>query len=256
MANSRGNHNGTGNLNPEGLLGKIQSARWVDLTHPFTEGMPYWPGRLQEPFAHTVEEVRPRVWGGCFTMAEHMGTHIDAPRHFVETGRSASELKLEEMISLGVLIDCSDRAERSPDYSLTVDDVLDWEQRHGQIPVQGTVLLHSGWASRWRDAEAYLNRDDQGVLHFPGFSGEAVRFLVESRSVRALGLDTLSADNMVQTLEQDSPVHRTVHESDGRILENLAGLDQLPAKDFVLLVASIPIEGATGAPARVVAFVP
>jgi kynurenine formamidase len=47
-----------------------------------------------------------------------------------------------------------------------------------------------------------------------------------------------------------------VHEADGRIIENLARLDELPAKGFILVVASILIEGGTGAPARVFALIP
>lgn len=237
------------------LLQQLRSVRMVDLTHPYAIGMPYWPGRLQHPFEHIVEEVRPRVWGGCFRMAEHSGTHVDAPRHFVAEGRSAEALKVEEMILLGVVIDVSDQAAADPDYSLTVDEIWQWERRHGPIPPGAAVLLHSGWGRRWHDAEAYLNKDAEGVLHFPGYSGEAARFLVEERRTTLLGVDTLSADNMVRTLAEDSPVHRVVHEADGQIIENVANVDKLPATDFILFVSSIPIKGATGAPARVVAFV-
>ncbi len=242
-------------MNGEALLKQIRTARLVDLTYPFAVGMPYWPGRLQEPFSHTVEEVRPRVWGGCFTLAEHMGTHVDAPRHFVAGGRATDELRLDEMISLGVVIDISEEADRDPDYSLSVDDILQWERQHGQLGADTAVLLHSGWGKRWHDAGTYLNKDAEGVLHFPGFGGEAARFLVHERGVRTLGLDTLSADNMVTTLAEDSPVHRVVHEADGRIIENIDRLDHLPAKDFVLVVSSISVKGGTGAPARVFALV-
>ncbi len=192
------------NVKAKELLETIRSFKVVDLTYPLAEGMPYWPGRLQEPFRHVVEEVRPRVWGGCFTMAEHSGTHVDAPRHFVSDGRSTGELIPQEMISLGVVVDVSEKAERDPDYSMTIDDMLHWERRYGEIRGETTVLLHSGWGRRWHDAEAYVNKDGEGVLHFPGFSGEAARWLVEERGVSVLGLDTLSADNMVMTLAQDS----------------------------------------------------
>jgi len=185
-----------------------------------------------------------------------MGTHVDAPRHFVADGRTTGELRLDEMILPGVVIDISEKADRDPDYSLSVDDVIRWEREHGQIPTGAIVLLHSGWGRRWNDGEAYLNRDAEGVLHFPGYSGEAARFLVEERGVTSLGLDTLSADNMVRTLAEDSPVHRVVHESDGLIIENLARLERLPVKDFIVIVAPVPIQGGTGAPARVLAIVP
>lgn len=243
-------------MNSMDLWRSLRTRRRVDLTHPLAEGMPYWPGRLQEPFSHTVEEVRARVWGGCFAMAEHMGTHIDAPRHFVAHGRTAEELRLDEMISLGIVVDISDRVERDPDYSLTIDDLRRWEREHGRIPSEATVLLHSGWGRRWTDARSYLNEDAEGVLHFPDFSGDAARFLVQERGVTTLGLDTLSADNMIHTIEADSPVHRLVHEADGRIIENLARLDELPPKDFILILAPLPIEGGTGAPIRIFAVIP
>ena len=243
-------------MKAEELFRQIRSSRLVDLTHSFVEGMPYWPGRLQEPFRHTIEEVRPRVWGGCFNMSEHLGTHVDAPRHFVANGRSTDQLRPEEMISWGVVIDVSDKVRQDPDYSLTIADVRRWEREFGEIPRQAIVMLHSGWGERWQNFDAYLNKDAEGVLHFPGFSGEAARMLVEERSISALGLDTLSADNMVRTLAEDSPVHRTVHEADGRIIENVARLDRLPERDFILVVASIPIEGGTGAPARIFALIP
>ncbi|MBI3949069.1 MAG: cyclase family protein [Acidobacteria bacterium] len=243
-------------MNGETLLEQIRSTPMVDLTYSFTEKMPYWPGRLQEPFSHTVEEVRPRVWGGCFTMAEHMGTHVDAPRHFVADGRTTAELRLDEMISLGVVIDVSDKVDGDPDYSLTVDDVFRWERQNDRIAANSAVLLHTGWGRRWHDPGAYLNKDGDGVLHFPGFSGEAARFFIEERRVNVLGLDTLSADNMVTTIAHDSPVHRRVQEADGRIIENLARLDELPPRGFILVIASILIEGGTGAPARVFALIP
>lgn len=241
-------------MTDDSLLKQLRACKAVDLTHPFHEQMPYWPGKLQEPFHHTVEEVRRRVWCGCFSMPEHMGTHLDAPKHFVENGQSMHELDIKDFIAEGVVIDVSDNAEREADYSLTYDDIERWEKQNGKIPPRAIVFMNSGWGKRWNDFDGYLNRDSEGMLHFPGFSAEAARYLVHERDAVTLGLDTLSADNMLMTVTEDSPVHRIVHGAGRTIIENVANLDTLPPRGIMVLVAPVPIQGGTGAPARIFSF--
>lgn len=61
-------------------------------------------------------------------MACDVGTHIDAPSHWFPDGRDISQLKPEELICPGVVIDISDsKIKDNPDYALTLQDVLDWE---------------------------------------------------------------------------------------------------------------------------------
>jgi len=66
-----------------------------------------------------------------------------------------------------------------------------------------------------------------------------------------LAIDTLSADN---GLADNSPCHRLVHGAGAYILENLANLELLPERGAFILIAPLPIQGGTGAPARVLAF--
>lgn len=238
------------------LLERLSRSKIVDLTYKFHANMPYWPGKLQEPFRHIVEEVRSKVWGGCFSMPEHIGTHVDAPRHFVADGAPIDELPTRDFVAEAVVIDVSKKAESNADYCLAVEDLDRWEKRYGKIPKKSVVMMCSGWGKRWDSFDAYLNRDSTGMLHFPGFSAEAARFLIEERNVAALGLDTLSADNMVKTVEEDSPVHRIVHGAGRRIIENLANLKAIPTRGTVVVVAPVPVKGGTGAPARIFAFVP
>ena len=90
-----------------------------------------------------------------------------------------------------------------------------------------------------------------GRMHFPGFSAEAVKFLIERRNIRGIGLDTLSID---PGQSRDFAVHHLLG-SHGRYgLENLAGLDDLPPVGFYLIVAPIKIETGTGGPTRVFAI--
>ena len=49
----------------------------------------------------------------------HMGTHVDAPRHFYEDGPGMDEIPLERMMGEGVVI----RLDKSVNEEISVDDL-------------------------------------------------------------------------------------------------------------------------------------
>ncbi len=241
----------------QGRLEKILSGRGriVDLTHRLSSKIPYWPGGQYRPFEFTALATLPRdgVYSGFFAMPEHMGTHVDAPNHFVEGQPSVDEIRPDQLICRAVVLDVRDRVRQNPDYQLTVSDIRRWEQTHGRIPRRALVFLHTGWGTRWESPKDYLNRDAQGVMHFPGFSPEAAEFLVKERQILGLGIDTLSVD---YGPSKDFPVHHITHGAGKYHLENVANLDRLPARGAAVVVGVLPIEGGSGGPARVLALLP
>ncbi len=90
-------------------------------------------------------------------------------------------------------------------------------------------------------------------MHFPGFSAEVSRFLVEERSIRGIGIDTLSVDPAAAA---DYPVHGIVNGSGKYHLENVAELHRLPEAGASLIVAPIKIKGGSGGQVRIFAVVP
>jgi kynurenine formamidase len=223
----------------------------VDLTHPLHSSMPYWPGEGYGPFEYTQINFLERDGkaAGTFGMPEHMGTHIDAPTHFVASSMSVDRLELETLIRPAVVLDISDRAAAAPSTLLQPSDVVQWESRHGQVPPGAVALMNSGWARRWTNPDRYRN-DADGVMRFPAISVESATLLLQ-RGVVGLGVDTLSADSGEAP---NSPAHRLMHAAGAYILENLANLDQVPEAGAFVLIAPLPIVGGTGAPARVIAF--
>ena len=241
---------------PGGIFEWIASGETqiVDLTHALNAQNPYWPGPGNKPFHYeifaTLEEDQ--VFEGRFTMDEHTGTHIDAPNHFVAGQISLDRIPLNQLFVPAVVIDVRSETARNADYQLAVDDINQWEQSHGRVPANAMVLAHTGWETRWNDFVAYKNADNDGVLHFPGFSEAAAELLVEERNVAGLGIDTLSVDYGMST---DFAVHHISHARGKYHLENLANLGSLPPAGAFLIVAPIKIEEGTGGPARVFGLV-
>jgi kynurenine formamidase len=137
-----------------------------------------------------------------------------------------------------------------------VADLERWERAHGRLPAGAIVLMRSGWARFWPDKARYLGtaeRGDTQHLHFPGFSREAAEWLVRERQVAAIAVDTASIDHGPAT---DFPVHRVVAAADLPAFENVANLDRLPEAGATIVALPMKIGGGTGAPARIVAFLP
>jgi kynurenine formamidase len=232
----------------------------VDLTHALDSVTLYWP---TSPSRFHLERLAygptPGGWfyaANAFSAPEHGGTHLDAPIHFHEGGATADRVPLERLVAPAVVIDVTARTAADPDYRLTVEDVEEFERRHGAVPAGSIVLLRTGWSSRWPEARAYLGDDrpgDASNLHFPSYGVDAARLLVERRQVAALGADVASIDYGPST---DFLVHRIAAQRGVPGLENLTNLDRLPATGAVVAALPLKIAGGSGGPARVVALVP
>jgi kynurenine formamidase len=227
----------------------------VDLSWPLNDKSAYWPGENYQPFKlETIATLeKDGVLSKAFSTPEHLGTHLDAPNHFEAGKPSVDQIPPERLFSPGVVIDVAPAVSADPDYLLSVADVEQFERDHGRIPDHAVVLAHTGWSKFWDNPTRYQNRDVRDKLHFPGFSPEAVAFLIENRQVRGVGIDTLSVDH---GLSRDFPVHHLLGKADAYGLENLAALDKLPATGFYLFVAPIKIETGSGGPTRAFAVWP
>jgi kynurenine formamidase len=232
----------------------------VDLSHAYGANTLYWPTSTTR--FKLDREAHGRTAGGWFYAAnslstpEHGGTHLDAPHHFSETGRTTEQIPLEQLVAQAVVIDATAQTAKDRDYLLTRDDVLQFEKANGPIAKGTIVLLRTGWSRHWPEAKAYLGDDtpgDASKLSFPSFGADAARLLVEERAVAALGIDTASIDYGRST---DFQVHRIAAAKNVPGFENLTNLDRLPARGAVVIALPMKIEGGSGGPLRAVALVP
>jgi kynurenine formamidase len=232
----------------------------VDLSHAYGPRTLYWPTSATR-FTLTAD-ASGRTPGGWFyasntlSTPEHGGTHLDAPHHFAENGRTTDQIPLDQLVAPAVVIDVSAKAAKDRDYRLTRDDVLQFEKAGAAIARGTIVLLRTGWSRHWPDARAYLGDDtpgDASKLSFPSYGVDAARLLVEERGVAALGIDTASIDYGRST---DFEVHRVAAARNVPGFENLTNLDRLPARGALVVALPMKIEGGSGGPLRAIALVP
>jgi kynurenine formamidase len=118
------------------------------------------------------------------------------------------------------------------------------------------VLLRTGWSARWPDRKRYLGDDtpgDASRLHFPSFGRDAAQWLVQTREVGALGVDTASID---AGTSKDFQVHQIAAAANVPGLENLTNLDQLPERGAWVIALPMKIAGGSGGPLRAIALLP
>jgi kynurenine formamidase len=237
-----------------------RAGRWIDLTHAFSESTIYWPTDTAGFRLDTLASgPTPGGWfyaSYAFSSAEHGGTHLDAPFHFAEGRLATDEIPLSGLIGPAAVLDVSDRAD--PDYLVSVADLTGWESEHGELPNGGILLLRTGWGARWDDRTAYLGTSLTGPeavaeLHFPGLSAEAAEWLVANRGIVAVGIDTPSIDSGQST---DFRAHVILYAENISGFENVANLDLLPETGSYVVALPMKIEGGSGGPLRIVAFVP
>ena len=167
------------------------SIRVVDLTQPLGPdtpviGLPEMfgasPGLSMEVISR-YDDAGPAWYWNTITLGEHTGTHFDAPIHWI-TGKDLPDnrcdtIPAQRFVGPACVVDVSGDVAADPDFVLTPERILSWEEDHGRIPPGSWFLLRTDWSKRSGAAE-FLNLAEDGP-HSPGFSPAASRFLAEER---------------------------------------------------------------------------
>lgn len=238
-----------------------EQSRLIDLTHSFGEDTIVWPTEQDFRLVHQQAGETP---GGYYyasnrlEMAEHGGTHIDAPIHFSRGGQTLDQIPIEHLVGSGVRIDVTGRCANDRDYLVSIQDFEQWEVVRGKIPQRSIVLIDTGFGRYWPSRQEYLGtelRGSQGVkaLHFPGLHPMAAAWLVRERQVKAVGIDTASIDHGQSTTFES---HVALLSQNVPVLENLSDLRDLPDRGFDVIALPMKIAGGTGGPLRVIAVLP
>jgi kynurenine formamidase len=242
------------------------SVEIVDLTQPLSESTPVI--KLPPPFANTPGLSRTEIsryddrgpaWAWyTLTIGEHVGTHLDAPIHWVtgKDGADVASVPAASLVGPACVIDKTAETEANPGYLLTVADLEAWEAENGRVPDGAWVLLRTGWGSRAQDEAAFLNVGENGP-ETPGPDVEASRWLAHERQISGFGVETVGIDaGAAGGFDPPFPLHNFLLGAGRLGLTQLANLERLPITGALIVVAPLRLVGGTGSPSRVFAFVP
>lgn len=234
----------------------LTAAKLVNLSHQIDEESPHFPA-LPSLSKKDIFTLKDGFHVQEFTVVGQYGTHIDAPIHFVEGGKWLEEIPLEDLFLPLYVIDKSEAVAANPNYELTKEDILVFEAEHGQIATGSFVAFRSDWHKRWPNQEAFRNLDHNGHQQTPGWSHEALAFLIHERGVKAVGHETLDTDSGKAAADNGGALKQEYYLLEQGIyqVEVLANLDQVPATGSLISIAFPNWKQATGSPVRAIAYV-
>lgn len=214
----------------------------IDLSLPIEEGMMTFPTHWHPVVEITIlgrhgiegRETRKVVLG------THIGTHADAPRHFIPNGGTIDEVPLDVLVGAATVADFT---ECQP---LQEIDVADLKRRLGD-KVPKRLILRTGWSRYFGDMKFYNE--------YPFLSENAAQWLVDN-GVRLIAMDTPSPDNPAHSrgTAKDSPNHKILLGAGVVLVEYLTNLKALTALEVELIVMPLKLKGCDGAPARCAAI--
>jgi len=179
-------------------------------------------------------------------LATHIGTHVDAPFHFVDGATTVENMPLEKYAGPALLLDLRQVFKgRSP---LLVSE-LEAAGANAETVKDKIVVLFTGWAEAESGGPKFYG-------HGPYLSTEGAAFLADC-GANAVAVDfpiDKHPETPLSTIK-DFPVHRLLLGQNIPLIENLINLDKLVGKEFELWALPLKLKGGDGAATRAVARV-
>lgn len=199
---------------------------FIDLTLPIDEHIPVFPG---DPPAEIkqISTIIEKGWNEKqLVITSHFATHIEAPLHMVENGKTLSDYPIDSFFGEAIVFDVRGQ--------LIIDVNVDIVKPHD------IVFFRTDHVNHIYEPTYFENN--------PVFSKETIENLIK-KEISIIGIDSFTPDNEPYSL------HKKLFHHDIRIVENLMHLDQIPSQRFFCYIFPLNIKEADGAPCRVVAQV-
>lgn len=202
---------------------------YLDLTHPFTNKMPFYPG--DEP--PELKQIATIAKDGCnnyqVTTNMHIGTHMDGPLHMIANGKKLSDISVERFFGRGKLIDARGKSKIGEDLLANVS-----------IEAGDIILIMTGFARHFGEPVYYEK--------YPVITEAFAQKIIEHK-VKIVAMDTPSPDR------EPFKIHKLLLTKEILIIENLVNLEHLMGVAYFEIIA-LPVKfEADSAPVRVVAII-
>lgn len=214
----------------------------IDLSYALDATTPPFPGdppvevyvQAKIPADHPPGTPAGSLNVGRLLTGLHVGTHMDAPFHFYNQGRTIDQVALARTVGPALLINLGEKA---PKAEITPEEL--WPHQ-AAITQTRRILLNTGWASHWGQADYFTD--------FLVISAAAAQLLV-AWGVTLVGIDTPSVDSYPY------PVHFALLGNDILIVENLTNLTRIQQARVEFIAVPLKITARDASPVRVLAIV-
>jgi arylformamidase len=201
----------------------------LDVSVPLVAGMPAYPGNPD----FELQPVKRIADGGSSNVSRlilgtHTGTHVDAPRHFIDDGVTVDALSLDLLIGRARVVDISRRG------GIGAEELAEAGLREDI-----RVLLKTSNSALWNDT--HFHQD------YTYITEEGARYLVE-QGVKVIGVDYLSVE---QYKKAGAPAHRALLSQGVVIIEGL-NLSEAEPGMYEMYCLPLRVAGGDGGPARVI----
>lgn len=225
---------------------------YYDLSHPFDENT-YHPFGFPS-FINQQHFASHGCRHAIATFSLHTSTHIDAPYHMVENGKSLEDISLAELIGPAVVVDLSPLygPECAPSRAVGVEQLEKrLEIAKLEIRAKDALILYLGRANQYL-TDTYRYYTDYSTLGF-----DLCQWIAQHK-LRLVGLDAPDVDLPQEYLcPPFAPVnHRYLLERNIYVIENVGGeITKLLNRRIELIPAPLKIQGsyASGSPVRLLA---
>jgi kynurenine formamidase len=241
----------------------------------------FWAGSQTPPFTIHPNAIidkperRPfrNVWySNTLTFDEHLGTHYDAPSHFIpslETGMKIAskwgewdneKCPPEWFMGPAKVIDCTnlmDKADPGKSPMIGIDMIKDWESRYGAIQKGDVVVFYTGYTDKYYKAFPAGNRMVYDVVEKGTAPGWAAPAPETAAWLGDRGIKCLAAD--IPSMGPWQVIRETHLEGLGRgmvYVEQLVNLGKLPPTGAYFIFLPVKTRGTSGGPGAAIAIIP
>jgi kynurenine formamidase len=157
-----------------------------DLSQPLNQEVPFWPYYPPFEVKYIKRKAEHGVNAQYIQTSNHMGTHLDAPRHFVTGGMTIDEIPLAWLYGPGAIVDLTDEMDELAVYTpAMIENRV--EVRDGDL-----LILHTGWHKYAQFGE---QPDEEKYIHLhPGAHPDMVAWLLKKK-IHIWGVDVVSTDH-------------------------------------------------------------
>jgi arylformamidase len=206
--------------------------RLFDLTHVLEANIPVYPGTASPSFNSSSDIKENGYRERLIHIQSHTGTHIDAPYHLLENGKSLDDFELHKFFGKGFVLT------NTVDNPLTIEQIIRFSDVLQSVDF---VLIYSGWDKYWGE-ENYFNE-------FPVAGAKVLEYLT-SFKLKGIGIDCISVDPISS---KHLPNHHLLLSNEILIIENLTNLSGLVHTIFNFFCFPLSMHKADGSPVRAIA---